>query len=398
MKNVDKDFIVPLKGPDRVRKRPAVVFTSDGVEGAAYAAKMLLDVFVTEAALGFSNELSLQIHKDTSIRIKSMDRGFVLDETIVDGKPAWSYDFCELFAGPREIDSLFPVCEERNHNKLYGEADLPAPKYQAGDCFLLTDNLCCVQYASEFMEVESVHKNTRKTLRFQNGYSVSDLKRERAPGDSYTQIDFRLDPEVFSDIAIPFDSLASILKYAAMTNPGFKCSITDERTSTEETYHFPLGTIDYALNRTDGHRITPFYTKEIEAIGKDRYNRPEYCARAKVVFGFSDAGNITECIHNYSALEYGGQHLNAAMEEIKKILDWKIIKGCKQTDLTMEDIFRKVVIILETNCTNGATAWTNGARKSIQNKTITDMCTDLFDDDFSYYIEKNKEAILSLLR
>lgn len=397
MKNVDKDFIVPLKGPDRVRKRPAVIFTSDGVEGAAYAVKMLLDIFTTEAALGFSKELSLQIRKDNAIRIKSMDRGFVLDETIIDGMPVWRYDFCELFAGPREIESLFPICEERNHNKLYGDMHLPAPKYQAGDCLFLPA-LCCVQYASEFMEVESVHKDTRKTLHFQKGYSVSDLKREHAPASSYTQIDFRLDPEVFSDIAIPFDSLAPILKYAAMTNPGFKCSITDERTSANETYLFPLGAIDYTLNITDEYQTTAFYTKEIEAIGKDRYNRPEYCARAKVALGFSDVGNITECIHNYNVLEYGGQHLNAAMEEIKKILDWKIIKGCNQTDLTTEDIFRKVVIVLETNCTNGATSWMNGTRTSIQNKMIIDMCVDLFDDDFSYYIEKNKEAIISLLK
>lgn len=397
MLKTNNETIVLLKGPNRVRKRPGVIFTSDGVEGTAYAVKMLLDIFITEAALGFSNELSLKIHKDNSIRIKSMDRGFALDETIVDGMPAWCYDFCELFAPPREIGPTFHVCEERCHNKLYGEPDLPAPRYHA-EGFPAFPDLCCVQYASEFMEVEAVHKNTRKTLSFRKGYSVSDLKREHAPGSSYTQIDFRLDPEVFSDIAIPFDSPASILTHAAMAIPGFKCSITDDRTSTEETYHFPLGTMDYALNRTDGHLTTPFYTKEIEAIGKDRYNRPEYCARAKVALGFSAAGNITECIHNFSVLEYGGEHLNAATEKIKKILDWKIIKGCNQTDFTMEDIFRKVVIILETNCTNGATAWTNAARKSIQNKMITDMCVDLFDDDFLYYIEKNKESIISLLK
>ena len=55
-------------------------------------------------------------------------------------------------------------------------------------------------------------------------------------------------------------------------------------------------------------------------------------------------------------------------------------------------------MILETNCSPKATRWENATKKAITNRMITDMCSDLFNDDFSYFIEKNKDDILSVLK
>lgn len=388
-----------LKGPDRVRKRPAVIFTSDGIDGAIYAVKTLLDIFVTEAALGFSKELFVKVYKDDMICVKSFDRGFVLDETVIDGKPAWEYDFCELYSRPRNEakDYHLFLSEEKNQNELYGDFDSPIPKYPSGDSYY-PFALCCVQYVTDFMNVEAVHNNIRKQLNFKKGYSVSSVRCEPTNSVSYTQIEFKLDREVFSEISIPINSLSSILKYASMTIPGFKCSIKDEKTSEECTYLFRDGLLDYARTLTAGHKTTPFYIKEIEASGKERYNYKEYDARIKVVLAFSDFGGYTKCIHNYRPLEFGGNHLKAGVDKIKQILDWRIIRLGKQPDITVEDILNKLVILIETNCTDKASRWENATKKAITNKMITDMCIDLFDNDFTYFIEENKVAILSVVK
>ena len=107
MKKTNDGVITCLKGPDRVRKRPAVIFNSDDAEGVTRAVEMLLDIFITEAALGYSKELSVKIHNDDSICILSKDRGFVMDETLIDGKPVWEYDFCELYSAPREKKEVY---------------------------------------------------------------------------------------------------------------------------------------------------------------------------------------------------------------------------------------------------------------------------------------------------
>jgi len=395
---MDNNVIVSLKGPERVRKRPAVIFTSDGIEGANYAVKMLLDMFITEAALGFSQELIVTINKDNAVRIKSFDRGFILDETLVDGKAIWEYDFCELYAAPRHKEEgyYFSLGYEKNHNEMYGAADLPFPKYRAGEIFDL--GLCCVQYASEYMEVEAVHKNIRKHVSFKKGYCASKLTHETTTSEPYTLIEFKLDKDVFSDITITYNSLASVLKYAAMTIPGFKTTIEDERSSETNTYLYPEGIIGYAKEKTDGVSVAPFYVKEIETVGKDRYNRKEYDARIKVVLSFSCQPGLIECIHNYGFLEYGGNHLRAGIDSIKKTVDWRLLHLDGHPELTIDDICGKMILILETNCSSKATCWENATKKAITNKMITDMCVDLFDDDFCYYIEKNKEAIISVLK
>ena len=400
MKKTNDGVITCLKGPDRVRKRPAVIFNSDDAEGVTRAVEMLLDIFITEAALGYSKELSVKIHNDDSICILSKDRGFVLDETLIDGKPVWEYDFCELYSAPREKKEVYSygLIEEKNHNELYGEPNIPFPKYSATEWGSTSGDLCCVQYVSEYMNVEAVKNGLKKCLSFKKGYKHLELQKEETDDSSYTQICFRLDAEVFTSIKVLTDSILSILECASVTIPGLKCSLIDERQSLDKTFVFPNGLVDYAKTITAKHKSTDFYTKEIETKGKDRYNRQEYDAKVKVIFGFSSVGGFTKCIHNYRTLEFGGRHIEAALDKVKNVLGWRIASQTEQADLDAESITKKCFMILETNCSPKATSWENATKKAITNRMITDMCSDLFNDDFSYFIEKNKDDILSVLK
>ena len=78
--------IVFSKYPNTVRQRPEIFFDSTDNNGVIKAVKLLLDIFITEISLGYSKGIDVTIHKDNII---SYDSGFTLDETIIEGKPAW---------------------------------------------------------------------------------------------------------------------------------------------------------------------------------------------------------------------------------------------------------------------------------------------------------------------
>ena len=229
MKN---DFtITPLKGPDRIRLRPLVVFGDDGREGATAAVRMILDIFLTEAELGFCERLFLKLEQDDTVVIESRDRGFLLDETEQDGKPSWYYDFCEFGVGPREPDEGYYYTVGRKYGAFYGVENGEMPPFKAkGDPAF---DLCCVQYASAWMKVESVHENMRKSLRFEKGYPVGKMERERVSEPSFTKISFRLDQEVFRDVSVSFDAIADYFSKAASSLNGFACLISREEKTAE---------------------------------------------------------------------------------------------------------------------------------------------------------------------
>ena len=399
----EQEKIVALKGPDRVRKRPAVIFGSDGAEGVETAIKTLLDIFMTEAALGLSSGIDLAIHTDNSVSIRSHDRGFLLDESVIDGKPAWHYVFCEMYSGPRQADEEYYYSLGSHHNNLYGQTDTPMGKYQVDSDHIF--DLCSVQYASKFMHVESVHDSYKKKLDFEKGYSVSETKKEITTDNSYTLIHFLADPEVFGDVNISSKPIASFLKNAAVTIHGLKCSVYDARTNEKQVFFYPNLTEDYAKERAANLSL-PLFTRTIEARGKDRYNRSEYDAKIKLVLGFADGSGSAVCLHNYRELENGGEHFEALKEQLMKYINWEFLWDFKADDnaskksieLRFDDIKNNVVLILETNCTKYASDYVNATKKAIKNRMITDMAHDLISVEFESYLKQNREEIFAILK
>lgn len=224
MKN---DFTINiLKGPDRIRLRPAVVFGSDGRDGVTAAVRMLLDIFLIEAELGFCESLSLKLEGKDTVVIESRDRGFLLDETLRDGKPAWYYDFCEFGVPPREPDDGYFYSVGRKYGGFYGAENGKLPPFKAkGDPAF---DLCCVQYASKWMKVESVHEGVWKSLRFEKGYPVGEMERKKVAEPSFTRFSFQPDGEVFCDTAPSFTVLADHLQKAASSLKGFVCSVAEK--------------------------------------------------------------------------------------------------------------------------------------------------------------------------
>lgn len=391
--------IIFLKGPDRVRKRPQIIFDSDGLDGAVKAVKLLLDIFITEAVLGFSKGIDVTIHKDNSVSIKSYDRGFAFDETIVEGKPAWYYVFCDLSCGPREPDDDFYYHLGCKHNGLYDKSESSISQYKTN-----VDHgfdLCCVQYASSYMHIKATKDGIKKSLDFEKGYSVSALQKENSAEKNNTFIHFLLDTDVFSDIAVKTSDICRFLKETAITIPGLKISFSDERNAFESTYFYPNGAQDYVSALTNN--APTVFVNEITATGKDRYNKSEYEAKVRIHVAFTDNCGETLCFHNYRKLEKGGCHLDAIKERLMNFINWEFTQDLGddtygKSDLSFSDICENVVLIIESSCPEYATNYINAKRNSINNRMITDMSHDLLNQDFEYYLRQNHNGILSAIK
>ncbi len=218
-----------LRGPDRVRKRPAVIFGSADGKGVLNAVKWICDVFFAEARLGYSKKIEITLHKDNSVEIISYDRGLVLEDKEVEGKPAWHWIFCDFTLAPRKVDEAYLKECQQNYADLFGAFD-----GDTGLDYMSCNSFCFVQYVSEYMRVEAVRGGMRKTLSFKAGYSVMPMKTEVYDGESYTKIHFRADSEVFTHTDFPSEELNFFLTEKVSALEDFDCVLTDLK-SGEET-------------------------------------------------------------------------------------------------------------------------------------------------------------------
>lgn len=213
--------ITPLRHPDRVRLRPALIFGSVGPAGAAAAVTCLLDLFLREAALGHCRRLTLLLREGDEVELRAEGVALRLDERQEDGLPGWEHRLCRIPLAPRgAADPTAEVC----HRALFGPEYSPEPEPWF--------DLCCVQCASAHMHITSVAHGVASHLLFSGGESASPLRRKSSPGKTETVIRFRPDPEVFGEFRLPFESLRHYLTRQAAAIPGLVCTAEDRRGHT----------------------------------------------------------------------------------------------------------------------------------------------------------------------
>lgn len=370
--------IFPLTKAERVRCRPAVIFGAVGSEGALAAIRMLIDIFVTEAALGYCKNLHVMVHPDDSYTIYSADRGFVFDEEIVDGEPAYQSLFCTLYAHP--IDQPAPIC----HSRLYGAPEEERPEQPRSDHSF---DFCCVQYASAFLAVRSVRDGRERGLLFEKGEQVSGVLNRASDEPQGTRVHFQPDSEVFGDIAVPYEQLAELLRAAAITIPGLTCRLTIEG-GREETFFFEEGICSLAMA---DHPATPLLFKELAAEGKDRYNQETYRCRLRMVLAFVENGARVACFHNHRAIR-GGEH----METLKRHIATRLGLGLDgNTDF--DRYAPHLLLLVQTDCNGRDYHRWMGERQRLDRQMVNDMAADLIDTETSIYLEKHKKYLAGFL-
>lgn len=350
------DKIEILKGAERVRRRPAVLFGDDGLEGVMTAFEMLLQTLSAESVKGFSKKLCITRFRDASIGIREYGRGLLLENA------HWRALFCQLYAG-----------------SAYGDGDFDPDSL----------HLCAVQYASEYMDVTVRRDGVESCLHFEKGENIGGLTEKTGGEASGVYLRFKPDPAVFTQTVLPERDVEDRARRLALLIPGLQVVFRGETEDgfRETEFCYPAGISDYLKI----YSATPVYTAELEARGQERYNRPSYTARVRVGIGFSQAPGFVECYHNQRALTHGGTHVDKLIGEIQKYLDWML-----ECSVTKEKLAARLQLVVISDA--GITQWVNGARTGIANKLIRDMAQDTVGEAFRQYVKENSVALEALFQ
>jgi len=373
------ESIVSLKGADRVRKRPAVIFGSDGLEGCEHSFFEILSNSIDEAREGHGNRIVVTRFKDDTLQVEDNGRGIPVDYNPREERYNWELIYCELYAGGK-------------YNNNEGESY----EYSLG---LNGLGACATQYASEHFDATIVRDGFRYTLHFEQGENVGGLKKEpvstRKTGSTQR---WKPDLKVFTSITIPLEYFLETLKRQAVVNAGveFLLRYEDEAGMREFTFKYENGISDYLLELAGDAPLTSMRHHQTERRGRDRADKPEYKVKLDVAFCFNTTGNITEYYHNSSYLEHGGSPDKAVRYAFVSQIDAFLKSSGKylknESKITYADVEDCLVLVSSSFST--MTSYENQTKKAINNKFIYEAMADFLKHQLEvYFVENREEAI-----
>lgn len=375
------ESITSLKGADRVRKRPAVIFGSDGLDGCQHAVFEIFSNSIDEAREGHGNKIILTCYADGAIECEDFGRGIPVDYNTREERFNWELVFCELYAGGKYKD---------------GGAD--SYEFSLG---LNGLGLCSAQYASEYMQVEILRDGYQYNLSFEKGENVGGLKKEPTKKkQTGTKIKWRPDLDVFTDIAIPMDYFRETVRRQAVVNPNILFILRNQigNSFEEEQFIYQNGISDYLAERVVEDYITPIQTWSAERKGRDREDRPDYRVKLLVTLCFSNTTAFTEYYHNSSWLEYGGSPEKAVkVAFVNQIDGWlksnnKYLKD--ESKITYNDIEPCLAFISSSFSTQ--TSYENQTKKAINNRFIYEAMADFLKHNLEVYFTENPDDALRI--
>ncbi|MGN1034374.1 MAG: type IIA DNA topoisomerase subunit B, partial [Oscillospiraceae bacterium] len=375
----DNESIKSLKGAERVRKRPGVIFGSDGLEGCEHSFFEILSNAIDEAKAGFGNKIIVTRHKDRSITVQDFGRGIPVDFNKRENRYNWELLFCELYAGGK-----YNLDQFTNYEFSLGLNGL---------------GLCATQYASEFMDVEIIRDGFKYILKFEHGENIGGLvKEDCADLQTGSTLHWCPDLDVFTDIDIPYEYFVQTLKRQAVVNSPINLELIweSENETRRKTFVYLNGLQDYLVERCPEDYFTPIqYKKSNVGYGKDREDKSEYSVKAEVAFCFSNSSNFLEYYHNSSFLEHGGASEKAVKSAFVSQIDNFLKKNNKylknESKITFADIEDSLALVISSQ--SSQTSYENQTKKSITNKFITEFINEFLQHELEiYFIEKPDEA------
>ena len=377
-KEYSNDDIVWLKGADRVRKKPSVIFGSDGLDGCEHAVFEIISNSIDEARAGYGNRIIITRFLDHSVEVQDFGRGMPVDWNEKEKKYNWELLFCELYAG--------------------GKYDNESTDY----AFSLGTNglgLCSTQYASEYMDAEIHTGGFKYELHFERGEIAGEMKKTPYDKkDTGTRIKWRPDLKVFKDIGIPLEYYKDVLHRQAVVNAGVKLILKNEISANRfETTEFLYenGIVDYVKEIAAGTEFTPVQLWQTEKTGKDREDLAAYKVKINAAVCFSNKVVLKEFYHNSSWLEHGGAPEIAVRNAFRAQMDAYLKQQNKYTKsdprITFQDVEESLIIVVSSFSTQASYA--NQTKKAVTNKFIQEAMTEFFRHQLEvYFIENKAEA------
>ena len=376
------ESISQLKGADRVRKRPGVIFGSDGLDGCEHAVFEILSNAIDEAREGYGDLIIVTRYEDKSIEVEDFGRGCPVDWNEKEKRYNWELVFCELYAGGKYANN-----EGENYEYSLGLNGLGS---------------CATQYSSEYFDAEIYRDGYRYELHFKKGVPVGKRGQEliKEPSDrkkTGSRFRWRPDIEVFTDIDIPAEYFSDVMRRQAVVNAGVTFRFRNQVGSKFETQDFKYenGIRDYVAEIAGEKSLTAPYFIETERRGRDREDKPEYKVKLSAAFCFSNTVQRIEYYHNSSWLEHGGAPEKATKTAFVYAVDAYIKKIGKYQKNESKISFQDVAdcLVLVTNCFSTQTSYENQTKKSITNRFIQEAMTDFFKSQLEvYFIENKAEA------
>ncbi len=366
----NNDSIKSLKGADRVRKRPGVIFGSDGIEGCQHSIFEILSNSIDEAREGHGTKINITKFDDGSIEIEDFGRGIPVDFNKAENKYNWELVFCELYAGGK-----YNTNSAQNYEYSLGLNGL---------------GLCATQYSSEYMDVEIYRDQKKFTLHFEHGQNIGGLKSEKTSRQQTgTKIKWKPDIQVFTDIAVPDEYFENVLKRQAIVNNGLLFVYKNSQTTRE--FFYEQGIKDYVEELIGEHGLSSVVYCDSERKGKDRADKPEYKVKLACAFAFSNRVKLMEYYHNSSWLEHGGSPERAAKQAFISQINNFLKKNNKynknESKITFSDIEDCLVFVSSSFSTQ--TSYENQTKKSITNRFIYEAMLDFLKHNLEVYFTEN---------
>ncbi|MCL1842991.1 MAG: toprim domain-containing protein [Defluviitaleaceae bacterium] len=373
-KEYGNESITALKGADRVRKRPGVIFGSDGIEGCRHAVFEIISNSIDEAREGFGKKIEITRHADFSVTVKDCGRGVPVDYNPNEERYNWELVFCELYAGGK-----------------YANNDDDA--HYAFSLGLNGLGLCATQYSSEYMDAEIIREGWKYTLHFEKGENIGGFQKEPFGGKKTgTMVNWRPDRDVFTDIAIPLEWYIDMLKRQAIVNAGLTFILSDEESGEKFTFRYENGISDYIRELAGETALTEPYLLSHETQGRDREDQSDYRLKFDIIFCFSNDVNTLEYYHNSSHLVYGGSPDKAVRAAFISAIDMYLKSGNHykkdEKKISFADIEESLILITSSFSTQ--TSYENQTKKAITNKFIQEAMTEFLKKQLEVYFIENK--------
>lgn len=375
-KDYGNESITMLKGADKVRKRPAVIFGSDGLDGCEHSIFEVISNSIDEAREGYGNKIIITHFRNNDIEVEDFGRGCPVDFNNSEQRYNWELVYCELYAGGKYDDSAESYEYSLGLNGL---------------------GLCATQFSSEYMDVEVIRDGFKYGLHFEKGDNVGGLKKEPCKKkQTGTKTRWRPDLEVFTDIEVSDEFFRDILKRQAVVNPNILFIFRSENESggfDEEEFIYENGITDYVKEIAGDMAMTSVQHWTAERRGRDREDKPEYKVKLDVALTFSNKIKLTEYYHNSSFLEHGGSPEKAVKQAFVSQLDSyiKSVNGYQKNEakITFVDVEECLVIVSSSFSTQ--TSYENQTKKAITNKFIYEAMTEFLKHQLEIYFMENPD-------
>ncbi len=368
------DSLSALKGAERVRRRPAVIFGSDGIEGCEHSIFEILSNSIDEAREGFGDTITVTRYADGSVEVEDHGRGCPVDYNAREGRYNWELAYCEMYAGGKYNND-----EDENYEYSLGLNGL---------------GLCATQYASEYMDVEIHRDGFQYNLHFERGENIGGLqKKPYKKKDTGTRTRWKPDLEVFTDVNVPVEYYLETLKRQAVVNDHVTFVFRNETENGFETTQFCYenGILDYAKEIAGEDCLTPVQFWQTEKKVRDRDDKPEYKTKINVAMAFSNRNPHIEYYHNSSFLEHGGAPDKAARSAFVYQIDAYLKQNNKynknEGKITFADVEDCLILVISSF--SNRTSYENQTKKAITNKGIQEAMTEMLRHQLEVYFIEN---------